>query len=69
MDQITTVKDAVEAFGGNRATAEIFGVGEPAVCNWKAAGRFPARLHYRVSREAEARSIKVAPALLGEDAA
>jgi len=52
------VSDIVEKLGGTAKTAEIFGVGPSAVSNWKAAERFPARLHYRIAKELRARRIK-----------
>ena len=61
-----TISDVIEAFGGNTAMARIFGVTPAAVSNWKNFGRFPDRLHYRISREAEARQIEI-PATMFEN--
>lgn len=47
----------IDSFGGTGATARIFGVRPSAVSNWRKSGQFPARLHYRISREAAARGI------------
>ena len=66
---IETVNDAVAALGGTGKAAKIFGVLPSAVSNWKAAGKFPARLHYRISREFERRKLRLAESLLDSDAA
>lgn len=54
-----SIDKVISELGGTSATARIFGVLPSAVSNWKAAGRFPQRLHYRLSREAEARGMKL----------
>ena len=54
-----TVTEFVDALGGNAETATTFAVLPSAVCNWKASGAFPDRLHLRVFREAESRGIKL----------
>lgn len=58
-----TVSQVIDAFGGTSATARLFNVGPSAVSNWRAAGAFPDRLHYRISQEAKTRRIKINPAL------
>lgn len=64
---LKTVAEVIEKLGGTSKTAEIFDVGPSAVSNWKRDGRFPARLHYRISRELAARGEAVDPALFGEE--
>jgi hypothetical protein len=54
-----TVDEVVSAFGGPAATAKVFGVVPSAVSNWKNARRFPARLHFKILREAQARGLVV----------
>lgn len=56
---MNTVSDVIAAFGGTAKTAKIFRVGPSAVSNWKASQRFPARLHWRIAREAERRGVKI----------
>ena len=63
MTIIKTVSDAVDAFGGTTVTSKIFGVLPSAVSNWRTDGRFPDRLHYRISKEAEQRGLKFDKAL------
>lgn len=56
------VSDVIAAMGGNKAVAELFGVGVTAVSNWRKWNRFPPRLHLRVLRECEARGLEFDPA-------
>lgn len=56
-----TASDVIDALGGNRVVAAIFGVRSSAVSNWRAQNRFPPRLHYRLAKECEAQGIKVDP--------
>ena len=56
-----TVPEFIDALGGNRAAAGLFGVTQPAVCNWKAAGALPARLHLKALRIAAERGIAFDP--------
>lgn len=51
---IDTVEKLVEALGGNRATSAVCGVGDPAVCNWKANGRIPARYYLALTKALKA---------------
>lgn len=37
-----------DVLGGTAKAAASFGVTNSAICNWKAAGRFPARLHMKI---------------------
>ena len=59
------INEAIAAFGGTGKMAKRFGVGPSAVSNWKTAGRFPDRLHYRIAKAAEEEGIKL-PASLFE---
>tara|TARA_R100001244_G_scaffold2541_1_gene3934 strand:- start:10680 stop:10886 length:207 start_codon:yes stop_codon:yes gene_type:complete len=58
------VSAIIAALGGNKAVADLFGVLPSAVSNWKAAGRFPDRLHLRVFLECQSRGVSVPPELL-----
>ena len=62
-----TASDIIDKLGGTTATARLFGVLPSAVSNWRADGKFPARLHYRLHLEAEQRGIEIPPVLLGAD--
>lgn len=55
--RMKTASEVIDALGGTTATAKIFGVLPSAVSNWRAAGMFPAALHYRVFRVCQARNI------------
>ena len=39
---LRSVDEIISALGGTAATAELAGVGSPAVSNWKARGSIPA---------------------------
>ena len=60
-----TVDALVDEMGGTTAVAQIFGVLPSAVSNWRAAGKFPPRLHYKISREAARRRLAVDAKLFG----
>lgn len=57
---ISTVNELIDELGGNKAVAKIFDVGHSAACNWRKAGRFPPKLHLRISDLAKKRRIKLA---------
>ena len=63
MADIDTVGTLIDKLGGTGQTAEIFGVLPSAVSNWRRLNRFPARLHYRIAKEAEARDIALSATL------
>jgi len=64
-----TIAEIVDqVFGGTAKMAELFDVTPPAVSNWKAAGRFPARLHYRIAKEAEARNVTLPDSVFEDEA-
>lgn len=46
-------------YGGTARAAEHFGVKPSAVSNWKAADRFPPRLHYRIAKDAEREGFRI----------
>jgi len=54
-----TVGDVIDRLGGNRSVAAKYGVGPTAVCNWRTWGRFPPRLHYRISQDCRAAGIRL----------
>lgn len=56
-----TVSDVIDELGGNKAAAELFGVTMPAVCNWKAEGKFPPSRHLEIYEICQARGIKYHP--------
>lgn len=66
-----TVKQVIDKLGGNREVAELLGVTPPAVSNWKAFGRFPERLHFRLYKICQDRGIELPESLFSrrEDAA
>lgn len=62
-----TASELIDKLGGNRSVAALFGVRSSAVSNWRAFDRFPARLHYRLAKECEARGIEIDPRLLASE--
>ena len=60
---IRTVEDFVKQIGGNSSAATAFDVSAPAICNWKADGRFPAWAFMRVREIAEVNKLTVDPKL------
>lgn len=56
---ISTVNELIDELGGTTAVAKLFGVGSSAVSNWRKAERFPAGVHYLISRLATERGIKL----------
>lgn len=65
--RMTIAEIVDEVFGGTARMAELFEVTMPAVSNWKAAGRFPARLHYRIAKEAGVRGVKLPNSVFEDD--
>jgi hypothetical protein len=64
------INDIIEKLGGAKETARLFNVGASAISNWRAAGSFPAHLHYRIDQEAKRRGFEIPAAFfLGESAA
>lgn len=63
---LRTVDEIVRELGGTVATARLFDVVPSAVSNWKQDGRFPARLHYRIARELQARGKPYSEAIFEE---
>lgn len=61
MQTLQTVTAVIDAFGGTAATAARFGVLPSAVSNWKAAGKFPQRLHYLIDSEAKKSNLDIDP--------
>lgn len=62
MGGMKTLPEVIALLGGNKGVAEIFGVRSSAVSNWRAAGRFPERLHLQVDRLCKERGIDYDPA-------
>ncbi len=60
---IETVREAIEQLGGTAKVAKRYGVKPSAVSNWRVWDRFPARLHYRISRDAAELGIELSPML------
>lgn len=56
-----TVSDFIAALGGNLEAAKLFKVTRPAVCNWKASNKLPARLHLLAHLIADERRIRFDP--------
>ena len=61
-----TASDLIDTLGGTSKVAALFGVRSSAVSNWRALNRFPARLHYRISKVCDERSITVDERMFGE---
>ena len=65
MEIVQTADGLIDRFGGTTKTSVIFGVLPSAVSNWRKTG-FPARLHYRASKEADARGIPYAETVFAQ---
>lgn len=63
------MRKLIEAFGGQKAVAELVGVKQSAVSMALVRGQFPHRWRMKLYREATARNIEFEPALLGLEAA
>ena len=50
-NHLFTVSETVKTLGGTRATAELLGVGDTAVGNWRVANSFPSHTFPLISRE------------------
>ncbi len=73
VQQITTIRDLIDALGGPTVIAEWAGYEHPsAVSNWEARGNIPSGLHMRLSLEARRRGLVISPeeifGLEGDDA-
>jgi hypothetical protein len=42
------VDRVIAALGGRKAVADLCGVGDTALSNWKREGKFPDRLHHKI---------------------
>jgi hypothetical protein len=64
-----TVSEIIAALGGNRAVASLCDVGASAVSNWKAHGKFPERVHFRIYRACKENDIAISEADLAPQVA
>jgi len=64
-----TLREFIAALGGADKAATLFGIGRTAVQNWLAAGRMPARWHYRAARLAAERRLSFDPEAVAEERA
>jgi hypothetical protein len=63
--QLTTVNEIIDALGGPRGMASLFGGVPHRFSNYKAAGRFPEMMHMRIYAECLKRGLTIAPELVG----
>jgi hypothetical protein len=63
--QLATVAEVIEGFGGIAAMCAIFGGVPTRFYNYKAAGKFPDHMHMRIYVEACERGLNIAPELIG----
>lgn len=56
-----TIDEWVEALGGNRVVAALFGVGQSAVSNWRSWNKLPPSRHLRALRISAERGIAFDP--------
>lgn len=62
-DELPTVDAVLDALGGTKIVAALFGRTDPAISNWRKAEQFPAYTHFVI--QDELRKIgKTAPAAL-----
>ena len=62
---LTSVEQVIDAIGGNAAAADLAGVGETAVSNWKERKRIPPRLFPAFSKVLARRCLHVSPSIFG----
>ena len=55
------INTVIDELGGTAEAGRLFGVSSQAVSNWRSFGRFPDRMHYRVSKVCAARGIEYDP--------
>jgi hypothetical protein len=53
VEELHSVDAVLDALGGNRGVAAIFGRTDPAISNWRKAGQFPAYTYITLSEELE----------------
>lgn len=63
--QLETVSQVINAFGGPKAMAKVFGGVPSRFSNYRGRGRFPASMHMRLYVECKKRNLNVAPELVG----
>ncbi len=61
--EIKTVDELVESFGGTAKFARWLDVGMSTVSNWRASGEIPRGYHLCIYLETRKRRLRVAPAL------
>lgn len=59
---VSTVDDVIDALGGTHATAQLFGVTEAAVSNWRVRG-LPPRRFLKFTHVLASRGITAPPSL------
>lgn len=66
MDQpLQTTTDVLDALGGSAAVAEMMGLANNAVSNWKKRETFPPKTHLVLMRELKARGLNAPDSLWG----
>lgn len=65
MKCIDNVVDLIDELGGTFAVAALFGIGPPAVSNWKEREHIPPGWHLRIYLECKSRNIPVASEVFG----
>lgn len=53
LDELGTVDSVIEALGGTKAVAGLFGRTDPAVSNWRKEGQFPPGTYDVIEAELE----------------
>ena len=66
LEVICDVGLAIDALGGNKAVADLLGIGSSAVSNWRARGAFPPRLFIRLSAAANKCGVSISEKLFRE---
>ncbi len=64
--QINTVANVVELFGGTASMADWAGVTPPAVSNWIARGYIAPGWHFEMEREAQKRGYTICTTVFGD---
>jgi hypothetical protein len=65
MTDIKTIEQLVDFFGGDTALADMLGISQPAVAQWKSRGHIGSGWHLRLYAEIRRKGATVEPSVFG----
>jgi hypothetical protein len=65
MTDIKTIEELVEFFDGDTVLADMLGISQPAVAQWKIRGHIGSGWHLRLYAEIRRRGVTVDPSVFG----